>query len=580
MIDDECAAKSLFDAIVDLYNLDKAGSIQPNPDLGSGIARANSEPAVSYSETDIFGRYTYASGPFIRYSDSYRDSSLVTYNVTLQDTFKEATSPLFATMINGGIGPEGDEIDFNSVPFLRKNLMTKNVTVVDKSFSPFLWRSKTVGEKLSLGVLTNFAPEGTNDTDVPEVTVLNSFSYISIPSLNSGKEMVVGVINPDGTPVRKKSFVPLGYSVRKERYGTWKISFDNAFEKPPTLIAQPTWISSPEDMPKSNAQVSLAVGECTTEECTVYLGSETSFEVSGNVQLDDTVNNFVNEHLGLSFLALDGNLTASSVLHGKFTPSTLTTSTYGDLNTATNTTNTTNIKGWTAKEVISDPIQHNITIKSTSFQSNQSYAFVEITFDTKFLETPTVIVTPVLNHNANESAISFPFKRLEKKPESYYLEKKSFVSVEYITTSKALIKVGMVDTIGLGTNASDAILFESLPFSFLVVGPLDKKFVESEDDGDFDDLICSNMPSMSPSTYGKGKGGKGGKRKSSSPSSLSSPPSPPSETSNSNLSSAPSPSPPPLRVSGAREESGAFAMDTFMVMVGPLIYGLSLFMVM
>ena len=496
MVDDECAAKSLFDAIVDFYNLDKAGSIQTNPDVGSGIVRANSEPAVSYSETDIFGRYTYASGPFIRYSDSYRDSSLVTYNVTLQDTFKEATSPLFATMINGGIGPEGDGIDFNSVPFLRKIATTKNVTVVDKSFSPFSWRSKTVGEKLSLGIL-KFAPEGTNDTDVPEGTVLNSFSYISIPSLNSGKDMVVGVVNPDGTPVRKKSFVPLGYSVRKECYGTWKISFDNAFKKPPTLIAQPTWISSPENMPQSNAQVSLAVGACATEECTVYLGSETSFEVSGNVQLDHTVNTFVNEHLGLSFLALDGNLTASSVLHGTVTPSTLTTSTYGDLNTALNTVDTINTRGWTAKEFISDPIQHNVTIKLTSFQSNQTYTFVEITFVTKFPETPTVIVTPILKQNA--IAVSFPFKRLEKKPESYYLEKKSFASVEYITTSKALVKVGMVDSIGLGNNVSDAKLFESLPFSFLVVGPLDKKFVESEDDGDFDDLICSDMPSMSPS---------------------------------------------------------------------------------
>ena len=250
-------------------------------------------------------------------------------------------------------------------------------------------------------------------------------------------------------------------------------------------------------MPQSNAQVSLSVVACATEECTVYLGSETSFEVSGNVQLDHTVNTFVNEHLGLSFLALDGNLTASSVLHGTVTPSTLTTSTYGDLNTALNTVDTINTRGWTAKEFISDPIQHNVTIKLTSFQSNQTYTFVEITFVTKFPETPTVIVTPILKQNA--IAVSFPFKRLEKKPESYYLEKKSFASVEYITTSKALVKVGMVDSIGLGNNVSDAKLFESLPFSFLVVGPLDKKFVESEDDGDFDDLICSDMPSMSPS---------------------------------------------------------------------------------
>ena len=82
LLDDACAAKSLLDAIVDIYNLDIIG-IADAPDIGSGIARANSEPAVSYSESDIFGRYTYASGPITRYVNNSTMTSLITYNVTL-----------------------------------------------------------------------------------------------------------------------------------------------------------------------------------------------------------------------------------------------------------------------------------------------------------------------------------------------------------------------------------------------------------------------------------------------------------------------------------------------------------------
>ena len=110
-------------------------------------------------------------------------------------------------MINGGIGPEGDDDDLNSVPFLQKGTVgdiksvdedtnpaieeNMSLTIAEKAFSPFSWRSKTLGEKLSLGVLSKTTSKNTDKTEG-----LNSFSYISIPSLDSSSKTEVGVINP------------------------------------------------------------------------------------------------------------------------------------------------------------------------------------------------------------------------------------------------------------------------------------------------------------------------------------------------------------------------------------------------
>jgi hypothetical protein len=561
LLKDECAAKSLFDAIVDMYKLNTAGSIQPNPDIGSGIVKSNSDPAVSYSETDIFGRYTYVSSPIPITRNSQENVTLITYNVTLQGTFKESTSPIFATMISGSIGPEGDSIDLNNIPFLEKDVVItsekdgsrplslmsselfsttsqkqERYTMKEKSFSPFLWRSKTVGEKLSLGVLSNFE----------KYSDLNSFSYVAIPSLASSEKVVMGIVNPDGTPVRKKSFSQLGYSVARDGYGTWKISFDKEFEEPPTLIAQPMWISSLENTPESSSQVSLAVHECTTMECTLYLGCETFYYDSNSTLeiIDDTENALINEHLGLSFLALDGNLTLSSVLHGQVA-----------LDYSANVVNTT--KGWMAEKVTSVTMKHNITIDEESFTMNstQHFSFMEIKFEEEFLETPSIIITPLFN---NSRTRSFPFKRLKTNGQIYSLEKKTFASVEYITTKKALIKIGILDTIGLGKNITNSTLFEPLPFSFLAIGPLYKNFVGVEDNADSEDDICTSMPSispsisMSPSSYGKGQGISSKSKKSESP------------------------SPPPRQQSGASiQTSIASKIENSMITISSLVVCLS-----
>ena len=565
LLDDACAAKSLFDAIVDIYNLDIIG-IADAPDIGSGIARANSEPAVSYSESDIFGRYTYASGPITRYVNNSTMTSLITYNVTLQDTFKGATSPLFVTMINGGIGPEGDDDDLNSVPFLQKGTVgdmksvdedtnlaieeNMRITIAEKSFSPFSWRSKTLGEKLSLGVLSKTTSKDTDKTEG-----LNSFSYISIPSLDSSNKTEVGVINPDGTQARKRSFVPLGYSVERDGFGVWKIIFDNEFEEPPTLVAQPTWISSPEDMPKSNAQVSVAVRECTTKK-----------DVWHNMIPIEKEDAYIKNHLGLSFLAIDGNFTTSSVIHGTVRDDIFFNE------------GTFNGQGWTALRKRSKRMKENITwsenadIKQLSFE--QVFLSIEIEFDTPFLETPSLVVTPYFGleakqHRSEEWQEKFLGSNPFRDVTVYDNERKSigkvkiepFAYVEYVSSRRALVKVGIIDSWGLLRWGSK--ISHRLSFSFVAVGPVSNENSVQDEEETNDGLICSSPPSTSPSMSGKGKGGKG------------------KFSSNSNLSQAPSLTPPPVRrVTSVRAKSGASAMNTFMVMVGPLIFGLSLFMIM
>jgi hypothetical protein len=117
-------------------------------------------------------------------------------------------------MISGSIGPEGDSIDLNStIPFLKRDFVQRGdgaeekVTMTDDSFYPFSWKSKTVGEKLSLSLLSKESATETNIVDS-----LNSFSHVSIPSLDSNNRAIIGIVNPDGTSVRKRSFSQLGYN--------------------------------------------------------------------------------------------------------------------------------------------------------------------------------------------------------------------------------------------------------------------------------------------------------------------------------------------------------------------------------
>ena len=141
-----------------------------------------------------------------------------------------------------------------------------------------------------------------------------------------------------------------------------------------------------------------------------------------------------------------------------------------------------------------------------TLDSDQSYTFVELTFDEEFAEPPSVIITPYFDKHD----IKYPFKRVRHQFNDtyFYLEKKSFASVEYITEKKALIKVGMIDTIGLGISSDEsAKLFEALPFSFLIVGPLYRNFVNATDDDSEDDsYLCTQQPSSTSATTSFGNG--------------------------------------------------------------------------
>ena len=535
LIDDVCLATSLFDAIVDIYDLESSG-IADAPDIGSGIVRANSESAVSYSETDIFGRYSYISGPSIINSPNANNellgndvnvsalSLIVAYNVTLQNTFKDAISPLFATMISGSIGPEGGKLDLNNVPFLEhiseQNDDSRKKSAISSKFLPaFSWRSKAVGERLSLAVLGNNMAENINNfTDIIQVEQaalknLNSFSYIAIPSLDSSNEVVVGLINPDGTSARKRSFTPLGYNAEKVDYGVWNISFDEGFQKVPTLIAQPTWTSSQENVPQTNAQVSLAVKECTLSYCLIYLGCNNTIGYhddstsSGWTDMipNKIANAFVNDHLGLSFLAIDGNFTRSpSMVHGIVNSDILSSN------------DTLKGRGWTAMKRLSDNEKGYIIPPPEEggveyLEYDQAFLWAEIEFDIPFLEVPSLVVTPT-------------FQGVDKKPiwqerflsgsnpfndVTYYdqdndqnkagkVQVSTFASVEYVTARRALIKVGVIDTWGLLRWGNECL--HHISFSFLAVGPMGKSKEEAQ---------TPKKKSKLESCPKRGKGGKG-----------------------------------------------------------------------
>ena len=526
----------MFDAIVDIYGLESSG-IADAPDIGSGIARANGESAVSYSETDIFGRYSYISNPTIinpgtnnetdpgtsdiGNTDTKNKLLGIAYNVTLQNAFKEALSPLFATMISGSIGPEGENIDLNNLPFLdqvpdQSGDSRKTSAMSKELLPPFSWRRKAVGERLSLAVL-GVSPEE------EALKALNSFSYLSIPSLDSSDDVVVGLINPDGTSARKRSFTPLGYSAEKVDYGVWKISFDENFQKIPTLIAQPTWISHQEDLPKSNAQVSLAVKECTLSNCLIYLGCNNTI---GNYSSeatpkwtqmipDEVENAFVNEHLGLSFLAIDGNFNGSSMVHGIVNSESL------DIN------GTLTGKNWMATKKLSGRKEGYIIPPSVEeegaaermMEYNQTFLWAEIEFDEPFLDPPTLLVTPTFegdNQYQNRSDIwperflsgSNPFNDVtyydqdDDQKKAAKVQVTTFASVEYVTKRRALIKVGVIDTWGLMRWSKKCL--HHISFSFLAVGPMGKRISSDED-------VQQQAPKRKRKLKACSKRGKGGK---------------------------------------------------------------------
>lgn len=380
-----------------------------------------------------------------------------------------------------------------------------------------------MGEKLSLGILTK---ESINDSNA--VDSLNSFSYLAIPSLDSNSRAIIGVVNPDGTPVRKRSFSQLGYSVARDGYGTWKIIFDKEFEEPPSLIAQPMWISSVENMPKSSSQVSLAVRECTTKECIVYLGCNSFLssydpikqKLFYNMVENELENKYHKDHLGITFLAIDGNFTIPSVIHGIVTDNIFFNN------------GTILGKGWTALKKTSSRMTDTFTWSdkqsANELHYDQAFHWIEIEFDVPFLEAPSLIVTPYFGLETKQNrAINWQNRFLNENPftdivvynnsESIgHVKTVPFASVEYVSSKRALVKVGIIDSRALLQWNSRKVLRE-LSFSFIAVGPAsNSKAVQDGKEEVSDDIICTSAPSMSPSIYGKGKGGKA-KDKASAP---------------------------------------------------------------
>ena len=203
----------------------------------------------------------------------------------------------------------------------------------------------------------------------------------------------------------------------------------------------------------------------------------------------------------------------------------------------------------------------NSDVKRLSF--DQFFVSIEIEFETPFLQAPFLIVTPYFGleakqHRSEQWQTRFlgsnPFRDVtvcdDERKSIGNLKIEPFASVEYVSSRRALVKVGIIDSWRLLRRGSR--ISHSLSFSFVAVGPVSNANIAQDGEETNDGLICSPSPSTSPSisTMPCGRG-KGDKKKNSNPSS------PPSAT-----SVAPS------------------AMDRFAV-VGPFVLlGLGLFIIM
>ena len=234
----------------------------------------------------------------------------------------------------------------------------------------------------------------------------------------------------------------------------------------------------------------------------------------------------------------------------------------------------------------------NSDVKQLSF--DQFFVSIEIEFDTPFLQAPSLIplVTPYIGleakqHRSEQWQTRFlgsnPFRDVtvcdDERKSLGNLKIEPFASVEYVSSRRALVKVGIIDSWRLLRRGSR--ISHRLSFSFVAVGPVSNANIAQDGEETNDGLICSpspstspsistmpsmtpsmygstspstspsisTMPSMTPSMYGKGKGGKKESSKPSSPQSAT--------------SAAPS------------------AMDRFAVTVGPFVlFGLGLFIIM
>lgn len=265
-----------------------------------------------------------------------------------------------------------------------------------------------------------------------QVENLQSFTFLTADNIPARENYKVGVIHPQGYAINRVFGTDIGFQISQANEQEYTITFDRAFTDPPTFIVSPVWFPGMgKNYPLNIGQVAVISRGCSDSECRVQAGAD---DLNGQ-----------KTNLGFNFLALAGDASSDStqVIHGRIAV---------PKNAPWNQTVTVSGQDFTVLNEFSDDPAN------TSDNSNgpiRVLGGIRITFDTPFMDIPSVIATA---EDPGENNWNF-----NNKDGTYRL---TYVVVEHITTSSVYIKSSSV------TDTDDT---RPMDFSFVAIGPSSKQ---------------------------------------------------------------------------------------------------------
>lgn len=467
------------------------------------------------------------------------------FSYDLEWESKEDTlSAVFLSFIRDNISPNIKE-DLNEFAYLDDSDDKLNI---NNNIWPFgvLNDLSSKDAKIAVGSFKNVVPTSEGE--------LNDFCYLAADNLEDDEGFIVGVVHPQGYPLNKKFGLSIGYSVFQYDDRHFQIDFDKEFDEVPTLLNFPLWADRKRE-PNNAGQILIANTGCDTKSCNITTGAvqtvatsyrpgpgggfiDTIVQIGSSIvksigsffglrrlqqtETETKVDDRVDESLGFSFLAIDGNLTDNiGLVHGvvdlttvsdqgeevivwvdnivngdmfykatpKFTTSdrpvaSFETNTRNDTNATTPMLNTTQVTGGVLIEfgskflcvpsVIVSPIIEDDVLAGKDFEHTR---FSE-EFGSAGYQVIRTLVTGVLGVNpiglVADIAGVLGSHRLNFDPKEIRAIRAPMGIVEHINEKQTFIKAGLLDTFSVvdGGNPEDAIIFTPTKFSFVAVGPV------------------------------------------------------------------------------------------------------------
>lgn len=287
---------------------------------------------------------------------------------------------------------------------------------------------------------------------------LSSFSYLSMYHEKQYEDqVVVGIVDPGGSVLNQNGLI---ISTNGLESGGFEVSLHTFNTNRPIVIACPHWFTGGKSRyPQNIAQLALTIGDFDPPKPGTYPQPKpNTFKVNLGIPFD-RINR---KHLGFSFAAFDPDFDQPGVVVGsihkqgyrrdgkKFTVS------WENLDRLTGEP----ISAKELKEVFGKSYVDSLQVLQQYQVSQRS---TKITFNTKFSDVPSVIVTPTHDFYPPDWPACYPA--------TWELDtiKVPHCVVEHITNSEALIKCGclVVST----TTPIPTIAFYEMGFDFVAMGP-------------------------------------------------------------------------------------------------------------